>query len=86
MKTPILPLTVLISSALVLPALARVGETEAQCIARYGKPLREVNTPTAHGDKISLFRKAAFEIKAVFDDGKAKSVTYARVPKLGKSG
>ena len=38
------------------------------------------------GTKSPSFAKAAFEIKAVFDDGKAKSVTYSRIPKLGRSG
>lgn len=84
MKTPILPLTVLISSALVLPALARVGETEAQCIARYGQPLPRKDAAAGQGDKVLCFRKSAFDIRAVFEKGRAVSVTYERIPKGGK--
>jgi hypothetical protein len=78
-------LVVALFASLAGQAFARVGETEAQCNARYGKPLSQTDAPVGYGDKISIFRKAAFEIKAVFDGGRARSVTYSRIPKTGKS-
>jgi hypothetical protein len=66
------------------PVSARVGETEAECVARYGKPTKETAQPG--GNKISLFQKSAFDIKAVFDQGKAVSVTYSRTPRAAGSG
>jgi hypothetical protein len=84
MKTRVLPLTLLICSAFVQPAAARVGETETQCIARYGKPLRQASGEPGRSDKVAWFRKSAFDLCVLFDKGRAVSVTYTRTPKLGR--
>jgi len=85
MTTMILPLITLLSLLLSPRALARVGETEAQCVARYGKPVGQAPVEAGRGDKEISFRKSAFDIRAVFDNGRAVSVTYERIPKAGKS-
>ena len=84
MKTPILSLVVLLSALLVVPATARVGETEAQCIERYGKPFRQGPGEPGRSDKAAWFRKSAFNLCVLFDKGRAVSVTYTRTPKLGR--
>lgn len=78
-----LPLAILLSFSLILPAVARVGETEAQCIARYGKPFRQGPGEPGRSDKAAWFRKSAFDLCVLFDKGRAVSVTYTRTPKLG---
>ena len=84
MKTPILSLVVLLSALLVVPATARVGETEAQCIERYGKPFRQGPGEPGRSDKAAWFRKSVFDLCVLFDKGRAVSVTYTRTPKLGR--
>jgi len=83
-KTPILPSVIVLTLGLILPAAARVGETEAQCISRYGKPLREAPGEPGGSEKVAWFRKSAFDLCVLFCKGRAASVTYTRTPKLGR--
>jgi hypothetical protein len=66
-------------------AAARVGETEAQCITRYGQPIGSTKTASDREGKALVFRKAPLEIVAVFDKGRAVSVTYKRKDAGGKT-
>lgn len=85
MNTPALPTAILLSFVLVFPATARVGETEVQCIERYGKPFRQGPGEPARSEKVAWFRKSAFDLCVLFDKGRAVSVTYKRTPKLGRA-
>lgn len=71
MKT-ILLLMLLIAT----PTLARLGETMAQCEARYGKPIADAFR-TAPDDVV--FFKAPYELHVHFHEGVADRVTYWKV-------
>jgi len=47
--------------------VARIGETESQCIARYGKPVKFL-------EKGTLFIKGQLKIYVAFSGGKAESI------------
>jgi hypothetical protein len=47
--------------------MARIGETEKQCIARYGKPVKFL-------EKGTLFIKGQMKIFVTFSEGKAESI------------
>ena len=47
--------------------IARIGETEKQCIARYGKPVKFL-------EKGTLFIKGQMKIYVTFAEGKAESI------------
>lgn len=57
---------------LSLSAQARIGETEAQCNARYGPPMAKVTK----GDK--QYSKNGYIIFVWFKDGKAAQIQYTR--------
>lgn len=73
-----------LSVALAAQSLARVGETEAECVERYGEPLRQAPGESGRSDKIAWFRKSAFDLCILFEKGRAVSVTYTRAPKIGR--
>jgi len=62
------------------PAFARIGETPAQCEARYGKAL-----PGSHGSESLCFTNGGFYkdggywIEVDFDQGKADSLKYSKL-------
>lgn len=68
--------TFILTALLTIPAGARIGETRAECIARYGEP---ASTP----DETSMvFRMGDFGINATFgEDGKAIVMVYVKAPR-----
>jgi hypothetical protein len=60
-------LALLLLAATATNASARIGETEKQCIARYGKPVKVL-------EKGTLFIKGQMKIFVSFSDGKAESI------------
>ena len=62
-------LKLFVSTSLLLAATgeARIGETEKQCIARYGKPAKYL-------EKGVLFSKGTMKIYVTFSEGKADSI------------
>lgn len=71
MKTLLLPLV--LCALLVSPALARVGETKAECEARYGKPAK---TEKYLSFDLYLYVKSGFVIAVMFDAERAGTVQY----------
>lgn len=59
--------------AAVTTVHARIGETPAECVARYGEPL-SVNKE----QMILAFRKAGMLIGMSFHDGKCSSILYTK--------
>jgi hypothetical protein len=64
--------------ALALPALARIGETEVECMKRYGSPLEEPSEMFGM-DKALLFEDAGFSILVGFHHGRAEVVIYTKI-------
>jgi len=81
-------LCALLSCALAAPCLARLGETEAQCEERYGKPVPYENPvkgrahipgqaePAETPEKQFLYNTDKVEILVGFIDGRAASIQY----------
>jgi len=69
MKTKILTVLLLSASSL----LARIGETQDQCIARYGTALMS-DAKT----NMSLFQKGGMDITAFYRDGKVECISYTK--------
>ncbi len=65
------------AALLPLGADARIGETEAECAARYGEPERKAETgdwpPGSHGQ---WYRKGGLIILVGYHDGKADIIVY----------
>ena len=51
-------------------ALARIGETEAQIVARYGQPL-SIPSKEIQGQPLKVFRSAGLTVGVAFIDGKS---------------
>lgn len=64
----------LLSFALAAPCFARIGETEKQCIARYGKPVKRL-------EKGIIFSKDQMKIYVTFADGKADCIWLQKTDK-----
>jgi hypothetical protein len=60
-------LALLLLSVSASSGIARIGETEKQCIARYGKPVKFL-------EKGTLFIKGQMKIYVTFAEGKAESI------------
>lgn len=58
---------------LAAPARARLGETRAECEARYGMPLKEVDVK---GVRALVFSKSGFSILVLFDGDRVGSILY----------
>lgn len=67
MYKPTALLALLLLAGTASNASARIGETEKQCIARYGKPVKFL-------DKGTLFIKGQMKIFVTFSKGKAESI------------
>lgn len=63
--------------SLTLPARARLGETEEQCIARYGQPVAET-TGLLRGAKSVSFAKAGIRVRIEFVDDKAAFLSFSK--------
>lgn len=74
MKT--LLLSAFVGLAMLLPAAARIGETPAQCEARYGRPLK-IDKATA----CIWYRKGGIEVLVFFYQGKADALILCKVEK-----
>ena len=57
-------------------AQARLGETKAQLVERYGEPLREVKAELPASDAAALFFKDRVEVRVEFKNEKAWLVAY----------
>lgn len=75
-------LAIMIAAA-VTSAKARIGETPAQCKARYGEPLNVDQGPPLH----AAFKKNGIVIMAEFFEGKAAMIIFTKEKTdiLGKS-
>jgi hypothetical protein len=52
---------------------ARIGETEQECAARYGEPIKKLSNDSL------LFKKSDLGIIITFFNGKADSITYRKI-------
>jgi hypothetical protein len=52
---------------------ARIGETEQECAARYGEPVKKLP------DNSLLYRKSGLGILITFFNGKADSIAYRKI-------
>ena len=82
--TRLLSLTWLLT---LLPAHARLGETEAQSQARYGVPQPELigqsEKPLMPGAKEVAYNYQGWRVRAAFVTGVAKRIEYAKLPENG---
>ena len=60
--------------AFSVTSFARIGETMAEAVKRYGKV---VSHDTIHGEKFYSFEKNGFHIVAHFHDGKIDRILYS---------
>jgi hypothetical protein len=70
------------------PAEARLGETEAQCQARYGAPAPDLLAPTDKpllpgAEKETVFNFDGWRVRVAFLNGKAVRMEYAKLPEAG---
>lgn len=71
MKT--LLMSAIVGLAMLLPAVGRIGETPAQCEARYGKPVK------IDKEKERIwYRKGGLEVLVLFHDGKADHLFFEK--------
>jgi hypothetical protein len=66
---------IVLGLVLLLPVrvIARIGETPAQCEARYGKPIKSFESTDSIG-----FRKAGLSVLVGFHEGKADMIVYEK--------
>ncbi|MCB1099497.1 MAG: hypothetical protein KDN22_28255 [Verrucomicrobiae bacterium] len=82
MKTFFSPLLTLLTlcgafvGCLATNAQARLGESQAQLVERYGEPLKDEKAELPASDSAALFFKDNVEIHVEFKNGKAWMVTY----------
>jgi hypothetical protein len=57
---------------------ARIGETEEQCVKRYGEPVERLREDKTPGDVV-VFKTGAFQIKAYFISGKAECLLISKI-------
>lgn len=72
MKT--LLLSTFVGLAMLMPAEGRIGETPAQCEARYGKPLK-----IDKDAKIIFYQKGGLNLAVIFFEGKADGLIYSKI-------
>lgn len=67
--------------SITFPVSARLGESRAQCITRYGEPL------SGSSDIAAVFVKAGYQISVVFGKDKAEAMEIRKIEKnaLGAS-
>jgi hypothetical protein len=63
----------LVSAVLSIPAYARLGETEAECIRRYGDPIGRKDS-----SKLVIFSKNGLLITVQFHKGRADYISYRK--------
>lgn len=56
-------------------AFARLGESETECEARYGKPT-SVGKPNNDGEQLNMYKSAGFNIEVWFLKGRAECVVF----------
>lgn len=74
-------LSIIMAAALLAaPAFARIGETEAQCAARYGQVVSQVSStkPDAHGN---VYTVGNFRVAIYFLNGKASCILVSKFDK-----
>lgn len=59
--------------------IARLGENEAECAARYGKPNLD-GTADKFGSKLNTYRSAGMLIYVSFINGRAECITFEKEP------
>jgi len=69
-------LFVVFFASVILPAEARLGETEEQCVARYGSP--EPSKPGVDNGNTLVFKKNGIEIDARFENGKCVDLSFSK--------
>jgi len=65
---------ILISMLIAISCFARIGETQAECIKRYGKPINMDKSKIA-------FSKNGFYIGTMFINGKCEAIAYYKMEK-----
>jgi hypothetical protein len=55
--------------------LARIGETEQECAARYGEPTKKLSNSSF------LYQKSDLKIFIIFFNGKADAIAYSKIAK-----
>ena len=55
--------------------LARIGETEQECAARYGEPTKKLS------NNRFLYQKSDLKIFIIFFNGKADAIAYSKIAK-----
>jgi hypothetical protein len=70
----------LIILALLIPqmATARIGETMAECIERYGEPIDKPLAPNSSEITFAFFTKGGFEIQVDALNGVCQCITYKK--------
>ncbi len=75
-------LTLFFIVGVTAPALARLGETGDQIVARYGQPLSEIDQK-AEGAKLALvfltFQKNGFEVDVTLSDGNSVAESFRKI-------
>ena len=75
----ILLLFALVAMLAAEPAGARIGETEAECVERYGEVVERRLGGLADSDELrSVFRAGAFQIVVEFHQGRAWRIDYRK--------
>ncbi len=73
---------VMLSGALLLTGTsnlcARLGETEAECAARYGKTSE--GKPNKFGEKLQLYQAGGMLISITFINGRAECIAFEKQP------
>ncbi len=79
MKLPRTPLLILVVSCLfgTLPAFARLGETQEECIKRYGEPVAEIPALLRNATG-AAFMRGDIRVRVEFVDGKAAFLSFSR--------
>ena len=70
---PLLTAIAAVALATSSTLFARIGETEQECAARYGEPIKKLP------DDRLLYRKADLGILITFFNGKADAITYRKI-------
>ncbi|GEP46403.1 hypothetical protein [Brevifollis gellanilyticus] len=60
---------------LCAPAFARIGETRAQCEARYGPPVEVRNE-----GEITVHQKDGFAVRCTYFEGKCEAIVFSKAP------
>lgn len=62
---------------IAVPVYARIGETEKQCMKRYGKPI-SIKSGKITGSKVNIYKKYEYQIIISFYKNKAYMIEYTK--------